>query len=272
MVLQPAHLAQAEGQGIRTILQTMNAEGCPPPKLAANVADVVCVLPAHPRHAATRVSRAVEQALSLGDLSRAQTLVTALVENDPSNEQVVQLFAEVHRALRAEEPVSRFMERHAVRLRAFSPETLIRLASTQQGSDRGKKAARELYAMIAPEAVGPNEVKEIAQQLVERSERLEALEFLDLHFERLPELASDAEALRMRATTLISLANTCAQSAGRHDLLRVTRVRAKEDAQAYIERAEQDLSRAAAISTTPPLLEQDLTILRRVKTDLPRSV
>ena len=48
-------LAQAEGQGIPTILRTMRDEGCPPPVFQANAHSVVCVLPAHPR--ATRMLR-----------------------------------------------------------------------------------------------------------------------------------------------------------------------------------------------------------------------
>ena len=45
-------LAQAEGQGIPTILRSMRQEGCPPPVFETNEARVLCVLPAHPRHAA----------------------------------------------------------------------------------------------------------------------------------------------------------------------------------------------------------------------------
>lgn len=41
-------LAQAEGQGIPTILRAMREEGCPPPTLDADPIRVLCVLPAHP--------------------------------------------------------------------------------------------------------------------------------------------------------------------------------------------------------------------------------
>ncbi|MBK8098324.1 MAG: putative DNA binding domain-containing protein [Planctomycetes bacterium] len=42
-------LAQAEGQGIPTILQAMRAEGCPEPVFDADEVRVSCTLPAHPR-------------------------------------------------------------------------------------------------------------------------------------------------------------------------------------------------------------------------------
>ncbi len=48
--LNRLQLAQAEGQGIPTILRSMREEGCPPPSFTANEARVICLLPAHPRH------------------------------------------------------------------------------------------------------------------------------------------------------------------------------------------------------------------------------
>lgn len=43
-------LAQAEGQGVSTILRTMRDEGCPPPSFEADEARVTCTLQANPRH------------------------------------------------------------------------------------------------------------------------------------------------------------------------------------------------------------------------------
>lgn len=63
---QRLNLAQAEGQGISTILQAMKQEGCPPPRFEADIGRVLCVLPAHPRHAApaaqVEAARAAEAA------------------------------------------------------------------------------------------------------------------------------------------------------------------------------------------------------------------
>jgi len=43
-------LAQAEGQGIPTIIRTMKEGGCPAPEFQINPENLVCILPAHPRH------------------------------------------------------------------------------------------------------------------------------------------------------------------------------------------------------------------------------
>ena len=48
--LNRLQLAQAEGQGIPTILRSMREEGCPPPEFQINEVRVTCILPAHPRH------------------------------------------------------------------------------------------------------------------------------------------------------------------------------------------------------------------------------
>ena len=43
-------LAQAEGQGIPTILRTMREQGCPEPIFYIETESLLCILPAHPRH------------------------------------------------------------------------------------------------------------------------------------------------------------------------------------------------------------------------------
>lgn len=48
--LSRLQLAQAEGQGIRTIRNAMRAAGCPPPIFNATEVSLTCVLPAHPRN------------------------------------------------------------------------------------------------------------------------------------------------------------------------------------------------------------------------------
>ncbi len=53
--------AQAEGQGITTILRTMEHEGCPPPSFVTGALSVTCVLPAHPRHATPPKRKPVRQ-------------------------------------------------------------------------------------------------------------------------------------------------------------------------------------------------------------------
>ncbi len=48
--LSRLQFAQAEGQGIPTVLRSMQQEGCPPPVFKTSDARVICTLHAHPRH------------------------------------------------------------------------------------------------------------------------------------------------------------------------------------------------------------------------------
>jgi predicted HTH transcriptional regulator len=43
-------LSQSEGQGIPTIIRSMEKEGCPSPVFEIGLESVTCILPAHPRH------------------------------------------------------------------------------------------------------------------------------------------------------------------------------------------------------------------------------
>lgn len=78
-------LAQAEGQGIPTILRTMRLEGCPPPILEADEAHVCCTLPAHPRHVTAPAMRIADELWTLGDLDRALAQVREVLQIDPKN-------------------------------------------------------------------------------------------------------------------------------------------------------------------------------------------
>ncbi|HTW70876.1 MAG TPA: ATP-binding protein [Acetobacteraceae bacterium] len=72
--------AQAEGQGIPTILRTMRDEGCPPPIFKATAHDVLCVLPAHPRHVLKIAIVQAEQAAQRGDMQRLGEWVELIIE------------------------------------------------------------------------------------------------------------------------------------------------------------------------------------------------
>ncbi|HUB11867.1 MAG TPA: ATP-binding protein [Acetobacteraceae bacterium] len=71
--------AQAEGQGIPTILRAMRDEGCPPPMFKAGTQDVACVLPAHPRHVLQTAIVQAEQAAERGDIRRLSKWIALII-------------------------------------------------------------------------------------------------------------------------------------------------------------------------------------------------
>ena len=73
-------LAQAEGQGIPTILRSMREEGCPPPIFQPGSHAVVCTLPAHPRHVIQNAIGDAQRAIAGGDLQRACDHIETVIE------------------------------------------------------------------------------------------------------------------------------------------------------------------------------------------------
>jgi hypothetical protein len=83
-------IAQAEGQGIPTILRSMREEGCPPPVFRTTALSVTCLLPANPRHVLEFAIADVQQAVSARDFERARNRVEFILQHlDPSAKDVV---------------------------------------------------------------------------------------------------------------------------------------------------------------------------------------
>jgi ATP-dependent DNA helicase RecG len=74
-------LAQAEGQGIPTILRTMREEGCPPPVFQTNQQSVTCALPAHPRHVLQFAIADALRAIGHGDNRQARDRIEFILQN-----------------------------------------------------------------------------------------------------------------------------------------------------------------------------------------------
>ena len=121
-------LAQAEGQGIKTILRSMRVGGCPPPQFEVRQDRVLCTLYSHPRHALAKLHQQIVEALAIGDLELAQTIIAPLLQQDPMNVRTVQLFVSVQAALKSIEPVRDFVRNHESQLSSFPPEALLALA------------------------------------------------------------------------------------------------------------------------------------------------
>jgi predicted HTH transcriptional regulator len=64
-------LAQNEGQGISTIMRTMQEVGCPKPLFDIGDDNLTCILPAHPRHQLLRDLQQVQENLISGSYNNA---------------------------------------------------------------------------------------------------------------------------------------------------------------------------------------------------------
>jgi ATP-dependent DNA helicase RecG len=102
--LSKLQLAQAEGQGIPTIIRVMQEEGCPPPSFEFTEENVTCILPAHPRHALMRELSMIENKIILGNHQEAVDKLESLLKVDPYNFRCIELYCEVSNLLGASGP------------------------------------------------------------------------------------------------------------------------------------------------------------------------
>ncbi len=250
--LNRLQLAQAEGQGIPTILRSMREEGCPPPHFEVNEARVICLLPAHPRHALAREHRLIEEAISLGDFESAQKAVTALLAQDSMNVRSIQLFAEVQRALNAPGPVREMVKSLGANLNSLPPLALTQLADvlTHAGtpSRTDLDLAQRLYTEASKGRFAEQEVRQIAVGLSRTGDDSAAFKFLTSQFEQHPDLRDNPWLLRTRGNALIGLAKQCSQTGKNRNLPALTKRRAWEDCRRYLKMAEQDLRRAGSLN------------------------
>jgi ATP-dependent DNA helicase RecG len=257
--LNRLQLAQAEGQGIPTILRSMREEGCPPPQFQVNETRVVCVLPAHPRHGLAREHRMIEEAISLGEFERAQKSVLGLLAQDSMNVRTIQLFAEVQRALNSADPVKDFLRKHESQINNFPPLVLTQLADVltlaDSPSSEDLSLARRLYLEASKGRFAEREIRQVAVGLSRAGDDSAALRFLDRQFDEHPDLKDNPWLLRIRGNALIGQAKHCSQTGKRRDLPSQTRGRAWEDCRRFLRSAERDLRRAISLTTDSVLID-----------------
>ena len=266
-------LAQAEGQGIPTILRTMHEEGCPPPSFAIAPASVICVLPAHPRHAMLRDLRGIEQSISLGDLPRAATEVRRLLDRDPLNARALGLFAEIQRGLADPWPVVAHIRAHEERIFDLPASTLIQLAEAIIAGLTSAPADRDLALRLAVAGsrgrIEERDFRRIGVALLRARQYEAARDLVEQQLERHPEWNDTWSAHQLRGDALLGLAGQCRHTAGRHDLPRETRQRARRQFQDYTDAAERSLKRAMSLAAGEAepvrIIERNIDYLERIR-------
>ncbi len=271
-------LAQAEGQGIPTIIRVMREEGCPPPRLSTDDIGVQCVLPAHPRHALLRDLRAAEQALAIGDERRAQELVRLVLSRDPLNSRALQLFAEVHHALRDPGPVADHLATHGEHIDSLPATVLVQLAEALVVSEAPPESKRilsqKLLASASRGRLEERELRRIVLAMIRAREEQPALALLEKQILEHPEWDRSASLRQLRGDALIGLAKRCRANAKKRDLARETKQRSWREFHAYLGRSERELQDALALSVDQHLSDQihvNLDYIEQLRRENPAS-
>ncbi len=276
--LNRLQFAQAEGQGIPTILRSMKAEGCPPPRFEASEARVVCLLPAHPRHRLAKEHRRIEEAISLGDFERARNALSLLLAEDPMNARTIQLFAEVQSALKSPGPVTDFLSWHEVQLDGLPTPVLTQLGEALQSGEQPAvadlKKALEVYREAFKRQGDLREYFQKMKGLAGEKDYASLRLFLDSSAEH-PDLKEDPDLAWIRGATLMDSAVRCGETAANPNLPKATRARASKERRRFLRLAEEYVLRAIALSKDPESRErfrQGLVLIEGLKHATPPEI
>ncbi len=271
--LNKLQLAQAEGQGIATILRSMKEEGCPAPKFDLTATSVLCTMPAHPRHALMRQLQQAERAVLLGNYESAIEQLTELLNKDPFNFRVAELFCETHRAAGSSAEVLSFITRYKHQLDRFPPmaqlqiaESLLSVPDPQQ--QEATNLAKRLIRLATQSGVEEKAVHRLVLGLLSRQQSQDALDIIDRSLTDHPSWNDLATFRRLRGQALLDLALQCTQAAGDPKLTARLKRRAWDQCQEYLDEAERELRTALELGQkdgTPSTLIQEFEQVRNLR-------
>jgi ATP-dependent DNA helicase RecG len=265
-------LAQAEGQGIPTILRTMKETGCPNPTFDISPESVLCTLPAHPRHALIRAIREIERDLVLNHTTEAATKARELLEQDPYNFRMLELFCHASNMHGTPRDVYNFIREKSIDIEKLSAPGCLVLAETilaiKDASDEVRDLARQLLRSIAKGQYQEEEARKIALSLRKADDNEGAIAFINDTIKSSPHLQNNSKLHQLRGEAQIDLAKRCLKTATNRRTPSQVRGRAWEQCRDYLTQAERDLHIALENCRFPSdrqYIEQDINYLAQQK-------
>lgn len=264
-------LAQAEGQGIATILRTMKEEGCPTPTFELSLDSVLCSLPAHPRHALLRELQDIEKAIVIGNLSDAEQKIDKLLDKDPFNSRTVELFCELEKLSGKPQKIYDFVRKHENNISAFTAHSQIILAETLASMDMNAEIvtlALRLLKLASQGQFEADEAKRLAVGLRKLGKDEDALAYLERMLLIHPHWQENATFSQLKGKCLIELAKRCMDTARHRDSSRQIKGKAWEQCRTYLHEAEKCLNESLQHSknlTDTKWIEKDMGFLFKLK-------
>lgn len=264
-------LAQAEGQGIPTIIRTMKEEGCPPPIFEIGEETVSCTLPAHPRHALMRDLNTIENKLIIGNHEDALFRLEKLLDEDPYNFRSLELYCEVNNILKTPLRVFEFMNSRHLDPKLINASTLLLIAETilqVQNSSRASTLADELINQALSDRLEESEIKRVMLHYRKKGEDEKALEFIQNVITRSPTLANSSVLRDIAARARIELAKKCIDTARNQSQRSDIKAKAWDLCRKYLDEAEKDINIALEHVTNEidrDYIQRDLEFLRHMQ-------
>lgn len=241
--LSKLQLAQAEGQGIPTIIRVMQEEGCPPPTFDVTDESVTCTLPAHPRHALMRELSVIENKIILGNHEEVVEKLESLLRDDPYNFRCIELYCEVNNLLGTPWRVLDLLRGGEIDWTRVNSATLLVLAETltRVGDLQAKVLAKDLMSRALSDRLEESEVKRVALNYRRMKDDEKAVELIENVCARNPALNTSSALHSIAARARIDLAKKCMDAGRNRDHTRERRSKAWDLCRDYLKRAENDI-------------------------------
>lgn len=264
-------LAQAEGQGIPTILRTMKQLGSPSPSFEIEDSSVTCTLPAHPRHEMLRHVAEIERLLVQQDFDHALGKLTPLLDANPSAPQFLEVFAQIAITRATPERVGAHIREHKIEPVNLPASTVFQLASAMgmSGNPNDASMSKEWMVEVSKRKLEAGETRRVALGLRKIGQDEDAVQLINRFASaQASAMAVPAFLFDIRARAKIDLAKKCMDSGRDRSLSPAIQARAWDQCRRYLDEAESDVLRAIEnepIAREREFYERDLEFLRQIR-------
>jgi len=266
-------LAQAEGQGIPTILRTMKEEGCPTPIFDIESESVTCILPAHPRHALLKGIHIIENEIILGKHEQASIKLIEILKNDLYNFRAIDLLCEISNILDKPEILLTFLIDNNIDFERLNAGTITNIADVIaqiKDNDKVEAIATKLMNYAKSVSLEEKQLEKLVISMKRLGQNEELVEFVNKAIEKNLTLSKNIILLENRARSKMDLAKICIDTGRNSYKYKNPTIRAKawEAARKYLSEAERDLNTALENATSyvdKEYINKDLDFLLKMK-------
>ncbi len=274
-------LAQAEGQGIATIIRTMREEGCPAPIFDIGSESLTCILPAHPRHALIKELYNIENDIILGKNETAYLRLKEILNSDPYNFRAIDLYCEVSNLLNKPNSILEFLGDHKIEFEKLNSNTITNIAESLsyiKGNDKLNDIARRLTKFALSLAFEEKQAERIVISMKKLGQNEELIKFVKESINKNKSLVRNVVLLENSARAKMDLAKLRINTGRNSKKIKNPSIRAKawEKARYYLTEAERDLNSAlenVSSAVDREYIEKDTEFLNKMKksAEKPRS-
>jgi predicted HTH transcriptional regulator len=266
-------LAQAEGQGIPTIIRTMKEEGCPSPIFEIGSENLTCILPSHPRHTLIKELYNIENDIILGKNEKAHSRLMEILNKDPYNYRAIDLYCRVSNLLNKPESLLEFLVDYKIEFEKLNPDTITNIAESLSHT-KGKNKLNDVAAKLIKFAISltfeEKQVERIVVSMKKLGQNEKLIEFVKESINKNKSLIRNVVLLENSARAKMDLAKLCIDKGKNSQKFKNISIRAKawEKARYYLTEAEHDLNSAlenVSSAVEREYIEKDIKFLNKMK-------